>query len=35
LRIASRTRVVSPMPSIALALEPTELRDLVAYLATL
>jgi quinoprotein glucose dehydrogenase len=34
-RVASRTRVASPMPAIALALEPGELRDLIAYLNTL
>jgi len=35
LEIASRTRITSPMPPTGLALEPSELRDLIAYLTTL
>ena len=33
--IASQTEVMSPMPPVALALEPRALRDLMAYLDTL
>ena len=35
LRVVTRTRVVSPMPAIALSLAPRDLRDLIAYLETL